>query len=155
MDKERGFHYDVQEDFTIAGKYSVSQGTARTGGQFFRVKNLATYAGTFTNLDTGAYFTSAWHTNFRELPATLVGDSDSIVTYQTQESGVLDTIRDSSGVVRYRIAGNLVFQWVFDTEGDSTPGGVSLDEQFLRTSGHWTTFEDGALCAIVDELIGS
>ena len=155
MNDECGFDYDVQEDFALDGKWHLSQGTTKTGGQFFRVKNLVTYAGTFTNLDTGAYFTSAWHTNFRELPATLVGDSDSIVTYQTKESGVWDTIRDSSGVVRYRSAGNLVFQYIFDTEGDSTPGGLVLDEEFLRTSGHWTTFYDGAFCDIVDDLIGS
>jgi hypothetical protein len=150
---ECGFSYDVEEDFTIEGKYSVSQGTTKTGGQFFRVKNLATYAGTFTNLDTGAYFTAAWHTNFREMPATFVDQNGSVVTYQTKESGVWDTLRDSTGAVRYRSAGNLVFQYIYDTEGDSAPGGVFLDEQFIRTSGHWTTF-DADFCAIVNELIG-
>ncbi len=150
---ECGFGYDVQEEFTFEGKYSLSTGTAKTGGQFFRQKNLVTYAGTFTNLTTGDHFTETWHTNWRELPATLVDQSDSIVTYQTKESGVWDTIRDSTGAVRYRSAGNLVFQWVWDTEGDSVPGGFKLDEQFLRTSGHWTTF-DADFCAIVDELIG-
>jgi hypothetical protein len=150
---ECGFDFDVQEDFTIGGKYSISKGTPQTGGQYFRVKSLASYAGTYTNLETGAFFTQEWHTNFRELPATIVDETGPVVTYQTKESGVWDVLRDSSGRVRYRSAGNLVFQWVYDTEGDSAPGGLVLDEQFIRTSGHWTTF-DADICAIVDELIG-
>ena len=46
---------------------------------------------------------------------------------------------------------------VYDTQGNledpSAPGGLILDEQFVRTSGHWTTF-DADFCAIVNELIG-
>jgi hypothetical protein len=143
----------VTEEGVFTYRYTVGQGTAKTGGQFFRVHQQNSYIGTFTNTATGAYFTSEWHTNFREMPATLVGTSGSIVTYQTKESGVWDTLRDSTGKVRYRSAGNLVFQYVFDTQGDSTPGGLVLDEQFVRTSGHWTTW-DADFCAIVNALIG-
>jgi hypothetical protein len=146
--------FDVREDVEVSGKYSISKGTKQTDGEFFRVKQQTTYHGVFTNVATGAYFTNDWHVNFREMPATVVDESGPIVTYQTKESGVWDTIRDSSGTVRYRSAGNLVFQYVFDTGGDGAPGGGEfISEEFVRTSGNWQTW-DADFCAIVDELIG-
>lgn len=147
-----GFTVAVDERFS--GWYTISQGTKQTDGEFFRVHQKAAYAGTFTNVETGDYFTSAWHTNFREMPATVVDDEGPTVTYQTKESGVWDTLRDSSGTVRYRSTGNLVFEYVFDTGGDGAPGGGEfISEEFIRTSGHWDTF-DADFCAIVDDLIG-
>jgi hypothetical protein len=147
-----GFSVAVDERFV--GWYTIGQGTPQTGGEFFRVHQKTTYTGTFTNVETGAYFTSAWHTNFREMPATIVDEDGPVVTYQTKDSGVWDTIRDSTGTVRYRSAGTLVFQYVFDTGGDGAPGGGEfLSEEFIRTSGNWQTF-DADFCAIVDELIG-
>ena len=145
--------YDIVEEAHIVGRYTISKGTKKTGGQFFRLRQQVSYEGTFTNEETGAYFTESWKTNYREMPATLVDGSDSIVTVQTKESGVWDTIRDSSGKVRYRSAGNLVWSYVFDTLGDSTPGGEGISDEFVRTSGNWQTW-DADFCAIVDELIG-
>lgn len=146
--------YEVREDSHASGKFTVSQGTKKTQGQYFRLHQKIAYEGTFTNVKTGAYFTEEWHTNWRELPGTLVDGSDSVVTYQTKESGVWDTIRDSTGTVQYRSAGTLVFQYVFDTGGDGAPGGGEfLSEEFVRTSGHWDTF-DADFCTIVDDLIG-
>jgi hypothetical protein len=147
-----GFTVAVDERFV--GWYTIGEGTKRTNGEFFRVHQMTTYSGTFTNVETGEYFTSAWHTNFREMPARIVSEDGPIVTYQTKDSGVWDTLRDSTGTVRYRSAGTLVFRYVFDTGGDGAPGGGEfLSEEFVRTSGHWDTF-DADFCAIVDELIG-
>lgn len=145
--------YEIREDSQVYGVYTTSQGTKKTGGQFFRFRQRIAYEGTFTNSETGAYFTEEWHTNWRETPATLVAGSDSVVTYQTKESGVWDTIRDSSGKVRYRSAGNLVWSYVFETGGDGAPGGEFISDEFIRTSGHWQTF-DVDFCDIADELIG-
>ena len=145
--------YDVREDSHAYGEYTTSQSTKKTGGQFFRLHQRIAYEGTFTNVATGAYFTEAWHTNWREMPATLVDGSSSVVTYQTKESGVWDTLRDSSGKVRYRSVGNLVWSYVFDTGGDAAPGGEFISDQFVRTSGTWQTF-DTDFCTIVDDLIG-
>lgn len=147
-----GFAVAVDERFV--GWYTIGQGTKQSNGEFFRVHQKTAYSGTFTNVKTGDYFTSAWHVNFREMPATIVDDNGPVVTYQTKESGVWDTIRDSSGTVRYRSTGNLVFRYVFDTGGDGAPGGGEfISEEFVRTSGNWQTF-DADFCAIVDELIG-
>jgi hypothetical protein len=145
--------YEIREDSHAYGVYTTSQGTKKTGGEFFRFRQRIAYEGTFTNVATGAYFTEEWHTNWREMPATLVAGSDSVVTYQTKESGVWDTIRDSSGKVRYRSAGNLVWSYVFDTGGDGAPGGEFISDEFIRTSGNWQTF-DVDFCDIADELIG-
>ncbi|MEO8106983.1 MAG: hypothetical protein ABI720_06650 [Actinomycetes bacterium] len=145
--------FEVREDFRIYGKYSISKGTKQTNGQFFRVKQQATYHGTYTNVQTGAYFTSDWHTNFRELPATIVDESGPVVTYQTKESGVWETIRDETGAVRYRDTGNVVEQYVFDTLGDSQTGGEFISGELVRTSGNFQSFQvDG--CDIINELIG-
>lgn len=146
--------YDVRADEHYVSRYSISQGTKKTGGEFFRVHQQTSFDGVFTNVATGAYFTANWKTNFREMPARIVDEDGPIVTYQTKESGVWDVLRDSSGKVRYRSTGNLVFEYVFDTGGDSAPGGGEfLSEEFIRTSGHWETF-DADFCQIVNELIG-
>ena len=146
--------------FTIAaverqmGRFTVKDSTPKTSGQFFRVQQQTSYSGVFTNVDTGAYFTESWHTTFAELPATVISDDNpNIVTYRTHETGVWDVVRDSSGKVRYRSTGNLVFEYVFDTQGDSAPGGQFISQDFIRTSGHWQTF-DADFCGIADELIG-
>lgn len=146
--------FAVREVSVGYGNYSISKGTKKTGGEFFRVKQHIRFEGTFTNVESGAYFTVDWHTYWREMPATIVDEDGPIVTYQTKESGVWDTFRDSSGKVRYRSTGNLVFEYVFDTGGDGTPGGGKfISEDFIRTSGNWQTW-DADFCAIVDELIG-
>jgi hypothetical protein len=146
--------------YTIAAKerrvggYVVKSSTPASGGQFFGLQQKTNYFGVFTNVETGAYFTDSWHTTFTTLPATVMSDDDpDIVTYRTHETGVWDVIRDSSGKVRYRSTGNLVFEYVFDTGGDSTPGGELISEEFIRTSGNWQTF-DAHFCDIADELIG-
>lgn len=149
---ECGFEVAVDERFV--GWYTISQGTPQTNGEYFRVHQKTSYSGTFTNVESGAFATSAWHVNFREMPATIVDEDGPVVTYQTKESGVWDTIRDSSGKVRYRSTGTLVFRYVFDTGGDGAPGGGEfISEEFVRTSGNWQTF-DADFCAILDELIG-
>jgi hypothetical protein len=146
--------FTVAAEESISGWFTISSGTPQTDGEFFRVHQQARFSATLTNVETGDYFTIAWHTNFREMPATIVEEDGPVVTYQTKESGVWDTFRDSSGKVRYRSVGNLVFQYVFDTGGDGAPGGGEfLSEEFIRTSGHWDTF-DADFCAIADELIG-
>ena len=146
--------YDITEDAHLVGKFTIGKGTKKTGGEYFRVHQQTKYEGTFTNDETGDYFTESWKTNFREMPATIVDSNGPVVTYQTKESGVWDVIRDSSGAVRYRSAGNLVFEYVFDTGGDGAPGGGEfISEDFIRTSGNWQTW-DADFCAIADELIG-
>jgi len=146
--------YSIAAEEHRQGRYVTKDSTPATGGQFFRVQQRTTYVGKFTNVETGAYFTETWHTTFKELPATVVSDNNpDIVRYRTHETGVWDVIRDASGKVRYRSTGNLVFEYVFDTGGDSTPGGEFISAQFIRTSGHWDTF-DADFCDIADELIG-
>lgn len=146
--------FDVSAEERFVGRYTISKGTPQTGGEFFRVHQQVTYTGRYTNEVTGDFFTQTWKTNFQELPARIVDDNGPVVTYRTHESGVWDVIRDSSGTVRYRSTGNVVFQYLFDTGGDGAPGGgIFLDEEFIRTSGNFETF-DADFCDIVNNLIG-
>lgn len=146
--------YPISIEEQRVGRYVVKDSTPASGGQFFRLQQKTTYSGVFTNVETGAYFTESWHTTFKELPGTVISDDDpDVVKYRTHETGVWDVIRDSSGKVRYRSTGNLVFEYVFDTGGDSAPGGELISEEFIRTSGNWQTF-DAHFCDIADELIG-
>jgi hypothetical protein len=145
--------FDVAAHEHFEGSYTIKDSNPRTDGQFFRLQQRITFFGTFTNTETEDFFTIEWRQNVNELPATLVGDDGRTVTYRTHEAGVWDMFRDSSGKVRYLSAGNVVFEYVFDTLGDSEPSGEVLDETLVRLAGTFPTF-DADFCAIVEDLIG-
>lgn len=146
-----GFEVAVEERFD--GSYTVKDSNPRTDGQYFRLQQRIAFFGTFTNTETEDFFTIEFLQNVNELPATLVGDDGRTVTYRTHEAGVWDMFRDSSGKVRYLSAGNVVFEYVFDTLGDSEPGGETLDQTLVRLAGTFPTF-DADFCAIASDLIG-
>jgi hypothetical protein len=60
------------------------------------------------------------------------------------------------GNVVLREAGAIWFEIVFDTLGDSMPGGEVLDETVLRVSGPHPLFDmdEAAFCGMVHDLIG-
>lgn len=143
----------VDVDERIWGTIVIKDATPRTGGQYFMLQQKLNGFVTFTNQQTGDSATAEWRTTFKELPATPSDDDPNVVTYRTHETGVWQVLRDSSGKVRYRDAGNVVIEYTFDTLGDSEPGGELLSEEQIRTSGRFDTF-DADFCAVVQDLIG-
>jgi hypothetical protein len=54
-----------------------------------------------------------------------------------------------------RDVGLIEFSFVFDSLGDSAPGGENFEEQFVRVVGPHPGFEETFdFCAQTDELIG-
>jgi hypothetical protein len=143
----------VDVDERVWGTFVIKDATPRTGGQYFMVQQKLNGFVTFTNQQTGDSFTAEWRTTFKELPATPSDDDPNVVTYRTHETGVWQVLRDSSGKVRYRDAGNVVIEYTFDTLSDSEPGGDLLSEERIRTSGRFDTF-DADFRAVVEDLIG-
>lgn len=146
-----GITVDVEERFW--GTFVIKDSTPRTNGQFFMAQQQLNGFVTFTNQVTEDYFTAEWRTRFTELPATPTKDDPNVVTYRSHETGVWQVLRDSSGKVRYRDTGNVVFEYTFDTLGDSQPGGDFLSGDLVRTSGRFDTF-DADFCEVVLDLIG-
>lgn len=146
-----GITVDVEE--RIWGTFVIKDSTPRTDGQFFMAQQQLNGLVTFTNRATENFFTAEWRTRFTELPATPTADDPDVVTYRSHETGVWQVLRDSSGKVRYRDTGNVVFEYTFDTLGNSQPGGDVLSENLVRTSGRFDTF-DADFCEVVQDLIG-
>jgi hypothetical protein len=79
----------------------------------------------------------------------------NVFEFRFQEAGTV-VVRDMGGNVMLRDRGVFRTTIVFDTLGDSMPGGDVLDETVDRVSGPHPLFEmdEAAFCAMVDDLIG-
>ena len=109
------------------------------------------YTDTYTNLATDASFSEEGRFTSMDVKATPLGGN--IFEFRFRESGTA-VIRDMAGDVVSREAGAVWLTIVFDTLGDSMPGGEVLDETLDRLSGQHPLFEDEAFCAVVHDLIG-
>jgi hypothetical protein len=112
----------------------------------------STFSGSFTI--KGAFFTVTGSLLFKEIQPRLV--QGTVYTYDTIEVGQPFVIADMAGKVVLREAGLIEFSYVFDSLGDSAPGGVFLEEpKLVRVAGPHPGFEDTFdFCALADQLIG-
>jgi hypothetical protein len=129
---------------TRAGKHELD--TAFLGHITFR------YADTITNLATGASFTLEGR--IREGSVSAVHVEGNIFEFTLVHAGT-ERIVDGDGKVVLRESGSIVSTELFDTLGDSQPGGILLD-RIDRLNGPHPLFEqdEDAFCAMVHELIG-
>ncbi len=81
---------------------------------------------TFTERGTGNFFTASASGRFRELQPRVISTDENIVTYVTKDPGALYNVYDSDGTLLARDRGAVTERYVFDTLGDSQPGGVFL-----------------------------
>ena len=88
-----------------------------------------------------------------DVKATPLGGN--VFEFKFRESGTV-VVRDMAGNVVLRDAGATWITIVFDTLGDSMPGGEILDETVDRVSGPHPLFEkdEAAFCDMVHDLIG-
>jgi hypothetical protein len=86
-----------------------------------------------------------------DVKATPLGGN--VFEFKFRESGIV-VVRDMAGVVVARDRGAVWTTIVFDTLGDSMPGGEVLDETVDRVSGPHPLFDEAAFCATVHDLIG-
>ena len=142
----------VRHDDVATGKFRNRTGKGDLDQAFFGKVNLE-FTDTFTNLATGAHFAIAGHVVNKDVKATPLGGT--VFEFKVRESGPV-VVRDMNGNTVLRDRGAIWFTVVFDTLGDSQPGGELLAETVDRVSGPHPLFEmdDTAFCDMVHDLIG-
>jgi hypothetical protein len=158
-------HYSqpFTDDFTACG-FSIHVEGLATGNARIRVgkRDLDTaffgldnyeYTAKVTNTANGRFFTQWGNGIIRDVSATHV--SGSIFRFTTVESGRPFNISDASGRVLIRDRGAIRQTYLFDTEGDDTPGGIFLDLLAERVSGPHPGFfmSEDEFCALVTPLL--
>ena len=114
----------------------------------------AQFSDTFTNVATGASFTIEGHGVLnKDVKATPLGGN--IFAFKVLEASTV-VVRDLDGKVVLRDAGSIWRTIVFDTLGDSQPGGEVLSESIIRVNGPHPLFnmDEATFCAMVHDLIG-
>jgi hypothetical protein len=143
--------------FTIEGQtefYGQALLRVDKGGQAFLVKDKFWYRDVLTNTETGLWFVVRGNGLFHEIKATQV--SGTIYEFVAIEAGQPFVIEDSAGNVIVRDRGVIRHTFLFDTLGDSTPGGVFLEETHTSVHGPHPAFaEDFPFCEIAAELTGA
>ena len=143
---------EVRHDFTVRGHFRSRTGKGDLDQAFFGM-SVERFTDTFTNLANGKRFTVDGRATIMDVKATPLGGN--VFEFMFRESGNV-VVRDMDGNVVLRDRGAIWTLQVFDTLGDSQPGGNSLDETVIRISGPHPGFEqdEDAMCATVLDMIG-
>jgi hypothetical protein len=143
---------EVRRDTVAGGHFRNRTGKGELDQAFFGQSSVE-FTDTFTNLATGASFSIGGRLTGMDVKATPLGGN--VFEFRFRESGTV-VVRDMAGDVVLRDAGAIWGTVVFDTLGDSMPGGEVLDERVDRVSGPHALFEmdEVAFCDLVHDLIG-
>jgi hypothetical protein len=155
---------DISAHFEIEGVTSV-RAARGTEGQGFLLKDSYRFSETWVEAGSGdPIFKIAGRFVFEEISAKKVPNDQvppdlippgglvgPVYLFTATETGRA-TLRDASGKVLYLIAGVEVFENLFDTLGDSAPGGVSLSFNTVKVIG---PHPDIDVCAVAAELTAS
>jgi hypothetical protein len=142
----------VRHDVTVSGHFRTRTGKGDLDQAFFG-QGTVNFTDTFTNLATGASFSIEGTVIDKDVKATPLGGN--VFEFRFQEAGTV-VVRDMDGNVVLRDSGVFRTTIVFDTLGDSLPGGEVLEETVDRVSGPHPLFEmdEAAFCDMVHDLIG-
>jgi hypothetical protein len=142
----------VRIDSIGSGHFRNRTGKGELDQAFFGQSSFE-FTDTFTNLATGTSFSIGGHLTGMDVKATPLGGN--VFEFKFRESGTV-VVRDMDGNVVLREAGAIWITVVFDTLGDSMPGGEVLDETVDRVSGPHPLLDmdEAAFCDIVHDLIG-
>jgi hypothetical protein len=142
----------VRHDITSSGHFRNRTGKGDLDQAFFGQASFE-FTDTFTNLATGASFSIEGRLTGMDVKATPL--EGNVFEFKFRESGTV-VVHDMDGNVVLRDAGAIWTTIVFDTLGDSMPGGEALDETVDRISGPHPGFEqdEAAFCDMVHDLIG-
>jgi hypothetical protein len=143
---------EVRHDFTISGHFRNRTGKGDLDQAFFGQQSVH-ITDRFTNVANGAFFTNEARLTQMDVKASPLGDN--VFEFVDKESG-MGVVRDMDGNVVLRDRGAIWNRIVFDTLGDSEPGGNTLEENVFRVSGPHPGFEqdEATFCAAVHDLIG-
>jgi hypothetical protein len=147
---ECGFPIAVEGSFSDLA--IVREGNREDDGAFPVVDHFG-FSETYTNVDTGEWFTITGKATFVEIRATRV--DGPIFEFRFVEAGQPFVVRDSEGNVVARNRGAVHATYLFDTGGDDEPGGEEVPDTFevIRIAGPHPSFE-AEFCEIASDLIG-
>ena len=140
----------VVRDTVARGEFRTRAGTGELDQAFFSHSSVK-FTDTYTKPATGETFSVDGIFNQMDVKATPLGGN--IFEFKFRDSGIT-VVRDADGDVVARDRGAIWFTMVFDTLGDSMPGGETVSETVDRVSGPHPLFEEDAFCATVHDLIG-
>ena len=121
-------------------------------GQAFLDDNKFSFEEVWSNA-TGGTATASGEGRFRETKARHV-DGDIWEFTQVLKGKPL-TVRDSDGKVVLAEHGYVVFKVLFDTLGDSQPGGDVIEEKIVKIRGDFPTLDpDFDFCAFANDVLG-
>jgi hypothetical protein len=143
-----------QVESTFSGRVMIKDATPTTDGQFFYFQDNYQYRDVITNPETGEFVVVRGNAIFKEVQPRQ--EEGTVFTFLTHEAGQPFVVEDSSGRVVLRDRGMITLSYVFDTLGDSEPGGVFLEDPVVvRVSGPHPGFEEAFdFCALITSLIG-
>jgi hypothetical protein len=148
-DDSCGFTLDVQSEFYGQALLRVDQ-----TGQAFLVKDKFWYRDVLTNPETGKWFVIQGNGLFHDIKATQV--NGTVYEFEAIEAGQPFAIVDSAGNVVVRDRGVIRHTYLFDTLGDSEPGGEFIEETGTVVRGPHPGFaDDFPFCEIAAELTGA
>ena len=125
-----------------------------SGGQAFFAHVLFDFRDVFTNPANGKSLSFEGHSLYNELTAAQV--AGNVYEFRAIEAGVPFVVRDGGGNVVMRDNGAIRHRLLFDTLGDGTPGGITLDDQIVGVGGPHPGLNqtDAEFCAMVTALVG-
>ena len=145
--------FQIHLDGLASGNFRIRAGKHKLASAFFANDNYE-FSETWTNTTNGKTLTIWGNAVIRDVTARHV--SGSIFKFTTVESGRPFNLSDADGNVLIRDRGAIRHTYLFDTEGDDTPGGVFLEELSVRVSGPHPGFNmpEEEFCAVITPLLG-
>ena len=142
----------LDHTFSFTGTAHVRVGKGKQDQAFFGHSNVS-FTDTFTNPENGRSYTETGRLTFQETRAVRV--SGTIFQFTSVNAGTVRLL-DSSGATVLVDHGNIRTTILFDTLGDSTPGGVELAVLSEVTHGPHPFFDltEEEFCALTGSLIG-
>ena len=140
----------INFDFTASGHFMLRELNGSDGQAFLQHDNFQTRE-VLTNAATGAFMVIRTHGLFKDLTARHV--EGNVWEFITHLVGQTFVVEDSDGNVVLRDRGLVTLRTLFDTLGDSQPGGETLEVEITGVHGpHPRLLTD--FCAIATDLIG-
>jgi hypothetical protein len=140
-------------DSTFSGSFRLRVDKQSLGQAFFQRTSFE-FRDVFTNPANGRSMTFEGKSLSNEITATQV--AGDVYAFTVVEAGQPFTVRDSTGGIVLRDRGVIRHRVLFDTLGDGTPGGVTLDDEIVGVGGPHPGLEQSEeeFCAMVAALVG-
>jgi hypothetical protein len=142
-----GIEVEIMGAASVSGR--IRTGTGKFTTTFFEHLNVD-YSETWTAAN-GSFVTVTGHHVFNEVKAVPLGGN--LFRFEAVEAGQPFRLYDSEGNLVLRDRGVIRFRAVFDTLGDTTPGGLLIEELEPSVRGPHPGFDDETLCSVLVPLL--